>query len=114
MEAHDCLPAQTPAFVLKMAHLFAHLFAHLGKRLLPALRIGSTVHVYIDMGSCTHYVIADRGGGGSRQMITVLHRGVPENDCNVRPTEIYCNLCCFVAKSVIRPILSRNFMWRKI
>ena len=57
MEAHDCLPAQTPAFVLKIVHLFAHLFAHLfvhlfahlGKRLLPALRIGSTVHVYIDI-----------------------------------------------------------------
>ena len=45
MEAHDCLPAQTSAFVLKMAHLFAHL----GKRLLPALRIGSTAHVYIDI-----------------------------------------------------------------
>ena len=33
----------------------------------------------------------------------------------------YCNLCCFVAKSVVRAVLSRNFchnlrafMWRKI
>ena len=28
--------------------------------------------------------------------------------------QIYCNLCRFVAKSVIRAVLSRNFMWRKI
>ena len=26
----------------------------------------------------------------------------------------YCNLCRFVAKSVIHAILSRNFMWRKL
>ena len=29
---------------------------------------------YLDKGSCTYYVITDRGGG-SLQMITVLHRG---------------------------------------
>ena len=43
-----------------------------------------------DKGSCTYYVITDRGGSlqmitvlhreGSSQMITVIHRGVPEND----------------------------------
>ena len=26
----------------------------------------------------------------------------------------YCNLCRFVAKSVIHAVLSRNFTWRKI
>ena len=30
------------------------------------------------MGSCTYYVITDRGG--SLQMITVLHGGGPPND----------------------------------
>ena len=28
--------------------------------------------------------------------------------------KIYCNFCRFVAKSFIRAVLSRNFMWRKI
>ena len=27
---------------------------------------------------------------------------------------LYCNLCRFVAKSVIYAVLSGNFMWRKI
>ena len=28
--------------------------------------------------------------------------------------KIHCNLCRFVAKSVVHAVLSRNFMWRKI
>ena len=35
-------------------------------------------HLDIDMGSCTYYVITDRGG--SLQIITVLHRVGPAND----------------------------------
>ena len=34
-----------------------------------------------DKGSCTYYVITDRGG--SLQMITVLHRAGPANDYGI-------------------------------
>ena len=34
-----------------------------------------------DKGSCTYYVITDRGG--SLQMITVLHRGAPAYDYGI-------------------------------
>ena len=46
------------------------------------------------MGSCTYYVITDRGAGvspndysiaegGSSQMITILHKGGPPNDYSI-------------------------------
>ena len=45
----------------------------------PPQCIGCLPSTY--MGSFTYYVIADRGG--SFRMITVLHRGIPENDYSV-------------------------------
>ena len=42
----------------------------------------NTPLIYPHKGSCTYYVITD-GGGGSLQMITVLHRGGPANDYGI-------------------------------